>query len=119
MNNEMHVRWSVKLRPAIFDLPFNQNFSTVVKEVSADKDSRKYKGFGLMHRVRGHGRFSNIPYLFKYGIRGLRAGRMHDRQDILWSFGNPLRTKTEILLDLVHIRRERRRLRIRERRLIL
>lgn len=119
MDNKTHVRWANKIRATILDLPFSQTYPEIVREVGINKDSRGKEYFGLMHRVRGHGSFSNIPYLFEYGIRGLRAGRIHDRHDLLWSLGNPSKPKVQTIRDLAHVIRERRLLRIRERRLIL
>lgn len=106
MDNIHHIRRQNRFMPTIVDRLFVENNAQIARRVNEDKDAMSREFPGIFHRVYNHGIGSNIKYLKKYGIRGLKAGIQHDLDDIRHALGRPDKSKVETIIELIEIRKQ-------------
>jgi hypothetical protein len=94
--------------PTIVDRLFVESNTEIARKVNQEKDAMSRELPGIFHRIYNHGIGSNIQYLRRYGVRGLKAGMQHDMDDIRHALGRPGKRKIETLGELIKIRRMRK-----------
>jgi len=102
-----HLRRQNRFMPILIDRLLTQSNIEIAKKVNEDKDALSKALPGIYHRMYKHGLGSNIEYLFRYGLRGLKAGIQHDLDDLRHTLGTPNKTKFETIFEIIRIRRKR------------